>query len=99
MVVNHDLGIPAGRNENCVHAAGDRRRENKGNLEADEECKRHNHCCEPSITVICGVREQQIQIGEEGSCEADEHSAEGEDGSEKAFLVNQLVDMMFDGGR
>ena len=82
----HDLRIPARGHEDGVDAARQRRREDVGDLEADEEREGDDEGRVLSVVVVRGVGEEQIQVAEQRTGVADEDGAKREDGPDEAVL-------------
>ncbi len=86
MVVDHDLRVPARGDEDGVDAAGQGRREDVRDLEADEVRKGYDDGRETAVAVVCWLREDEVQVGQEGARKGDEHGAKGQHRADEAFL-------------
>lgn len=86
MVSYHDLRIPARGNKDGVNTTAKRRREDVPDLETNQKRVGHNNGSEASIAIVWGVSFEEVQIGKEGACIADEDGAERENWTDKAIL-------------
>lgn len=67
VVLPHNLGSPTGGNEGGVDPTRQRSGEDICDLEPDEEGEGDDEYRVLSLVVISGLREVQIQVGEEGA--------------------------------
>lgn len=86
VVLDEDLRVPAGSDEDGLNTARDGGREDVGNLEADEEGKGENHGGKTTALVVLGLGNLEVDICEQGACVADKQSTEREHGANQAFL-------------
>jgi hypothetical protein len=88
VVAPHNLGIPARCDKDSLDAARQGRREDVGDLEADEEGKGNNDGRVRSVAIVGRVGKEEVEIGEEGASITDEESTEREDRANETFLAN-----------
>lgn len=86
MVADHDLGVPAGGDKDGLDTTGKRRGEDVGDLETDEERKSDDDGGEAASLVEGGFGDNEVDVGDQGACVADEHGAKGQDGANQAVL-------------
>lgn len=91
VVAPHDLRIPTGSNKDGLDTARNRGRKDVGDLESDEERERHDDCCVLTVTVVRGVGEVQVEVGQETASVCDEEAAERKNGSDEAVLHKLAV--------
>ena len=91
VVPHEDVGVPRRRDKDGVHAARDGCREDVCDLQADEEGEEHNDGRPVAIGVVLGLREEEIEVREEGAGVGDEEPAKGQDRADEAFLRLRLA--------
>lgn len=91
MVPHQDLRIPSTCDKDGIDTAAERRGEDVADLQANEEGEGENNRRVRAITVVLGRREDQVAVGHESAGVTDEHGADGEDRTDKAF-VDKCVD-------
>lgn len=86
VVPHEDLGVPRRGDEDGVDAARDGRREDVCDLQADEEGEEHDDSRPAAVAVVLGLREEEVEVREEGAGVGDEQTTKGQDGADEAFL-------------
>lgn len=86
VVADHDLGVPAGGDEDGVDTGGDGRGEDEGDLEADEEGESDDDGSEATVLVVVGLGDEEVDVAGKSACVSDEHRTERQNGPNEAFL-------------
>lgn len=88
VLLDHDLGVPGRSHENGVDATGDWRGEHIGDLKPDEERKGDDDGREAAALVVRGVRDVEVDEGQQRAGITDERGAEGQHGADEASLYS-----------
>ena len=83
---DQDIWIPTHGNKDSVNTTADRCQENLADLQANQECKCHNHRGECSATVVGGIGELQVQVREQCTEVCHEKTAHGQDRPGKTIV-------------
>lgn len=91
VVPHEDLGVPRRGNKDGVDTTRDGRREDICDLKADKEGEEHDDSRPATVAVVLGLREEEVEVGEQGAGVGDKEPAKGQDGADEAFLRFRLA--------
>ena len=80
------LRVPSHRDEDRIDTGAQGCGEDLTDLQPDEKGEGDNYRCVCSVLVVCGRRENEVEVGEKRAGVRNECSSHGEDRSDKALV-------------
>jgi hypothetical protein len=87
MISDHYLRIPTSCNKDSVDTTANRGCKYVSDLKANQKCISHDNSSKSSVTVVRRIGFEEIEVGKESACVANEDGTEGKHGANKAVLV------------